>query len=486
MAGDLLIPRCEVYWGDINLTAYPESAQWPGVDGPQPLVYDVKVSLQESGQTPSGSMKWNPSGLAFQAYEKILPENYDKTIIVRYYYTNGRSIAFSFVWAGQTENYGRDMSMDVKMSSELDGLIMSNIKSVAQAEEKGIPMKTAIAETEKFYGVDGFNLVKYYPKVEEDLAKVKVKSNYSDGSTFAAALGNIAEQNGNIVFLHNIITESRAQMESGAILFPPYTWEGSSASLSVDFLPFSAQGPDPVKRYGYFLGPSIINTITKTSEWNPPQRTQTYTLGSQAKVQPKTVPPAGQPQPTVQQSGAQTTANAAAKTAGASGTHGSRSRPGMRLEGNEEGEKKKLLIQEERTAKLSAALFMCPALTCIKPCDIVFIPNYAGTYMEDWIVTSVEYEQTSGGVNLNIQAARQFGMGNLMNEENGKQWLELATKLGLVGTSGTLENWVKYAWSVIPPASTPEQGGPPASPPGQGGGELTPGTVTRIPVIPYQ
>ncbi len=494
MAGDLLIPRCEVYWGDINLTAYPESAQWPGVDGPQPLVYNVKVSLQESSQTPSGSMKWNPSGLAFTAYEKILTENYDKTITVRYYYLTGRSITFSFVWAGQTENYGRDMSMDVKLSSELDGLIMANIKSVAQAAEKGIPMKTAISEIEVFYGVNGFNLIKYHPVVEKDLAKVKIMSNYSEGTTFASALDNIGEQNGNLVFLHNIKQGAEdSTTGTGTVFFPPYTWEGStyangevtpnlSAPVSVEFLPPTAQAPDPVKRYGYFLGPSIINTITKTSEWSPPQRTQTYTLGSQAKVQPKTVPPAGQPKPTVQQAGTQVTANAAARTGGASGTHGSRSRPGMRLEGNEEGEKKKLLIQQERTAKLSAALFMCPALTGIKPCDIVFIPNYAGTYMEDWIVTSVEYEQTDGGVNLNVQAARQFGMGNLMHEVNGKWWLGLATSLGLVGASGTLENWVKYAWTVAPDAVNP----PPASPTNQGEYEPISGKTFPIPAFPFE
>lgn len=497
MAGDLIIPRCEVFWGDINLTSFEESKSWPGVDGPQPLVYDVRVSLQESGQTPSGSMKWNPTGLAFSAYEKILNANYDKTIVVRFFYLTGRSISFAFVWAGQTENYGNDMSMEIKLSSELDGLTMANIKSVTQNDEKGISMKSAIAELEKFHAVAEYKLIKYHGDVEKDLDKAKVKSNYSEGTTFAAALENIAEQNGNLVFMHNIKQAGDSSTGAGLVLYPPFIWEGSTysngeikpnpqAPIVVEALSLTSQGPDPTVRYGYLLGPSMINTITKTSEWSPPQRTKTYTINSQAKIQPKQVPSSGQPNPTNQQANSQATGTAAAKTGGASGSHGSKSRPGMRLEDNEEGEKKKLLIQEERTAKLSANLFMCPALTGIKPCDILYIPGYSGVYIEDWIVTSVEYEQTNGGVNLNIQAARQFGMGNLMNERSGRLWLKIASEgsPALIGSGGSIEGWVSYAWAVpeaaaAAPAPAPAPTSAPAPAP-------APTSVRQLEVIPFR
>jgi hypothetical protein len=69
--------------------------------------------------------------------------------------------------------------------------------------------------------------------------------------------------------------------------------------------------------------------------------------------------------------------------------------------------------------------------------------------MEDWIVNSVEYEQSDGGVNLSIQASRTYGLGTFMNPQIGKNWLYVAVNtLGLVGKYGSIENWVRYAWSL--------------------------------------
>jgi hypothetical protein len=436
MAGDLIIPRCEVYWGDVNLTSYKDSANWPGVDGPQPLVYDVRVSIQESSQTPSGSMKWNPSGRAFSVYENLIKTNYDKTITVRYYYLTGKSITFAFVWAGQVENYGNDMSIEVKLASELDGLVLSSIRSVSQADDAGISMKSAISELEKLYGVDGMNLLGYYPGVEKDLEKVKVKSNYSEGSTFAAALENIGEQNGNLSFLHNLVQTGGSGTGTGIVLFPPYSWEAAANKATIQFPETTMQNPNPALRYGYFLGPAIINTITKTSEWAPPQKTQTYTLNTRQKVQTEEAPRGNMPNPTRTQDEDNSTRKNQKKEGGASGTTGSASRPGMRLEKNEDGEKKKLMLQEERLSKLSTSMPMCPMFTGIKPHDILFIPNFSGTYIEDWIVTAVEYEQSNGGVNVNIQ------------EANGKVASEVVKDV-LIGEKATLENWVEYGWGMV-------------------------------------
>jgi hypothetical protein len=403
-------------------------------------------------------MKWNPSGRAFSVYEKLIKENYNKTITVRFYYLTGKSITFAFVWAGQVENYGQDMSIEVKLASELDGLILPNIKSIAQADDKGVSIKSAVAELEKFYGVDGFNLIRYYPGVEKDLEKPLIKSNYSEGSSFSAAIENVAEQNGNLVFMHNIKQSDGSNTGTGMVFYPPYTWEGSTysggdikpnpnAPISVTFPDPKLQYPDPTVRYGFFLGPAIIDTITKTSEWSPPQKTQTYTINPQQKVQPKKDSDRSLPAPSAVDTSEKENRALSSTTGGASGTSGSAARPNMRMEGNEEGEKKKLILQEERTARLSASLFMCPALTGIKPCDILFLPNFTGTYIEDWIVTSVEYEQSNGGVNLNIQAARKFAMGDLMHESNGKLFKEIGTGV-FYGEGATLEKWVSYAWDV--------------------------------------
>jgi hypothetical protein len=483
MGGDLLIPRCEVYWGDENITFFEGEEKWPGSDGPQPLVYNVKVSIHEEGQTPSGSMSWNPSALAYKEYERLVRDKYDQTIVVRYYYPGGSAIAFSFVWAGQSESYGRNMDITVRLYSELDGLYEGYVKNIVQVGE-GVTLFRSLTDLEILFGVKGGvfkdkpgTLIKFADRVAEDLKGVKVLSNYSEGSTFSQSVENVVGQNGNIAFFHNLVSRGPSNgvyVKSdlpGVVIFPPYTWVGNkmkNGSLVRDpevsddtlrgLVRYRPPIPDPDYQYviptlrnGYFLGPAMIDSLVKTSEWSPGQKTRRNTRSTNPKIQ-KFVYTQDENGLTINTTATQEAqkqvAESAKRSNGAGGSHGSMSRPGMRLEGNEEGEFKKQLLQSERTAKLSASLFMCPALTGIKPCDIVFIPSFSGESLEDWIVNSVEYEQNDGGVNISIQASRTYGLGTFMNPTVGYYWLRYAVELfGLVGEYGSIENWVRYAWS---------------------------------------
>ena len=90
-------------------------------------------------------MSWSPSAPAVEVYEKLLVSNMNLPIIVRFSYPNGKSISFKFVWAGQTINYGVNMGIEVKLRSELDGLINSNLRSYAQAyDPAAAPMACCI------------------------------------------------------------------------------------------------------------------------------------------------------------------------------------------------------------------------------------------------------------------------------------------------------------------------------------------------------
>ncbi len=445
MTNSLIIPRCEVVWGEVNLMNYNFDGSTPGLTN-QPLVYDVRVSLQDSGQTPTGSMRWNPTGVAFRVYEKLLETAINKTITVRYYYLNGRSITFSFVWSGQTEVYGKEMSLEVKLASELDGLVNANIKSTAQASDQGSSPLTNLSQLNYTFGVDKYDLVKITPQSQENLKTTKVLSNYSEGTNYLDSVKNLFEQTGSIVMASNIVSPGGTQkLSANCVVLGPYL----SDSKTVEELPAQSQFPDPSVRYGYFLGPGIINTITKTSEWQPPQKTQTSLDSTQAKVQATDPGTQGQPTPTTPQSQQAAAAAQSQNRSGAGNTANSRARPGVRLKDNQDGEKRKLELQQERGSKLSASLFMCPSLTGIKPSDVVFIPNFSGTYIEDWIVNGIEYAQTDGGVEVSLQASRQYGLGNLMNKKLGEEWLGKAKAKNLVGSTGTLEGWHEYAWGSL-------------------------------------
>jgi hypothetical protein len=89
-------------------------------------------------------------------------------------------------------------------------------------------------------------------------------------------------------------------------------------------------------------------------------------------------------------------------------------------------------------------MFMAPVLVGIKPGDIVYIPSLqtdaADTYIEDWIVTSVNYVQNDGEISVSLSASRPYGLGTLINQKAGKKWKEKARTLR------SLDDWANYAW----------------------------------------
>jgi muramidase (phage lysozyme) len=452
----LLIPRCEVYWGNQRVSPAPVENSDGSV--PDVLVYDVNVSIQETGQTPSGSMKWDPTGLGFSLYEEFLREALSETITVRYHYIGGRSIFLSFVWSGHVENYGNDMSIEVKLASEVDGLVNANIKSTAKVDDKGAPLPETLSKLSKSFGIDGIAPTGYTPQAKENLAKGSlVTSSYSEGTNWAETSRSLVEESGHLLSFLGIRNPADPQVSPyKSVVFGPYKTD----KTPVQELSPTSQYPDPEVRYGYFLGPGIINTLQKTSEWQQPQKNQTPIDNSQQKL-PTTgnkayASESAQPKPTRPQESQQQARDRAAKAAGASGT-GKKGRAGSRIEKNQLGEENKKALQEERASKLSATVFMCPAITGIKPNDVVFVPSYKGDFMEDWIVTGVEYSQTDGGVEVSIQASREYGLGNLMNPTLGEPWRIRAFEKGLVGPSASLENWTAYAWNIpVAPVPLPE------------------------------
>lgn len=500
MALSLRIPRVEVFWGLVNLSFYDLGGEEDPLYG-EPLVFNVTVSLTESGQNPTGSMMWNPTGAAYRVYEKLLSESADQVITVRYYYLDGRSITFAFVWSGQQEEYGINMGLKVMLSSELDGLTNGILKCTAQANEEGFSMTEAITEFEKFFGVDTFKLVDYTKKAREDMEKTKVQSAYNQGMKFYESIAGVAEENGNTVFASNIGTSTDGtQSASKLIVFTPFKWDKDA---TVEELEPTEQFPDPKKRYGYFLGPCLVDTISKQSQWQPPQKRQTLSISTTQTLQrptgsssppgspssspaPKPTPATGtgaagatsgsssiapaagvSPNNPVPRQGVTDTRQQASAKPGATSTAVSGSRSRMRLKDNENGEEKKLLLQEERQCRLSTTLFMSPVFTGLKPYDVLYIPNFAGTFMEDWIVNSVEYTQTDGGVTLSVQASRHFGLAEYMNQKQGDIWLKKAKSYGLVGEGNSLESWMNYGWKPgqAAPTESPVTGGSAASEP---------------------
>ena len=433
MTSNLIIPRCEVFWGSDNLTLY----NLPGSQEGQPLVFNIEVDLQDTGNSPTGSFNWNPTGPAMAVYEKFVGDS-DKMkeqIVIRFFYANGKSIGFKYVWSGQEINYGVDMSVTVKLRSELDGVVNAGLRSYAQAYDKPADVQSAISKLEKQFGVDSYGLVKYTSQANEDLKKAKVENAYASDIVFSSALSNLIKANGNIPFASNID-------QAGIVLFTPYSWEKNPEVTNAADVP-PQQSPDPTKRYGYLLGPAIIASISRSSEWQPPQQTNVNSPLSSPIPQAKEETSNQNPEVTPEKNAKDT---AKKKTSAPTNTSNGRSTPTVKMTDNEDGPKKQELLNKEKQSKLQADMFICPVLLGIKPHDIVFVPSLSGNYIEDWVVESVSYAYKSGSATVNIQATRPYGLGNAMQEKVAKEFQTFAENQGLVGANATLEAWTAYAW----------------------------------------
>jgi rare lipoprotein A (peptidoglycan hydrolase) len=527
MSGVLIIPRVEVFWGSDNLTHYGPSASWTPEGVPQPLVYDCSAKQAEEGEMPSGRMKWVPSGPAFEVYQKFISSEakMKETIVMRFFYPNGRSVSFQFVWSGQRFIYGIQQEIEVQLASELEGMFNSVTRNTSQAHvEEPVTFKQAISETEKQFVVEG--AMQYSPQAEKDVGQAKLDKTYAEDVTFASAAKNILEQNGNMVMANAI------GGKPSMVAFTPY---------GTDEEPINEPSGEiqPNLRYGYFIGPSIYSTIERSYEWKAPQLSTGSQGDFQTKVTPvdgkatkgtaswyggkfigrrtangeiytakeltaahKSLPFGTQLKVTNLNNGKSTVVRvndrgpfvagrdldlsqaAAAQigmlgtgvapismqvlgkpaidtaekkkqpTTAPIGTQGGKASPDVSSVENPMGPVKQEAGKEERQSNFSMSTLMVPALVGIKPHDILFIPDFKGTFIEDWIVRSVEYSQKGGAIELSIQAARSYASGTLMNK-NSEIWLEKARGLGLVGENVSMENWEKYAWKLGETASSP-------------------------------
>jgi hypothetical protein len=474
MAGNLIIPRVEVYWGSVNLTSYNGTGNYPKGE---PLVYKVECTLPKESDNPSGSMMWAPTAGAYEVYEDLLKNHADDQIVTTFGYLGKKKVSMVWIWGGNQYTYGNSMALRVTLLSELSGLINATVRSVSNNADKSMTMQSAIKTTEKLFAVDKFKLVQYTADAQKDLQSNKILNQYTRDTTFVSAINNIVKENGNYVFSTNIVSDKVVSDTS------PITGRTDTASKLVVFTPFQYDGkkdvvldgqsrgyndyPDPTKRYGYLLGPSLINTMERTFRWSPPQQLQMPTPrkaanpGKDQKGKGKKAPVETQVKRSEGKGAVRHTALAAPN-------------PGISVAKDTVGPDKQIYQQQEAAAQLSFSTFLVPALVGIKPYDIIYIPslNPQGPEdIEDWIVNTVDYNQTDGGVDISVTASRTYGIpSTLMSPASGDKFLKKAQTLT------TLEKWEEYAWVLS--SSTPATPATPAT--------STPTGPIPLQVVPFR
>lgn len=453
--GFLINSRVRVMWGKINLSAYNGQNQGaPAFPEGAPLVYDVSVDLQSENNGPTASMKWDPTGPGYEVYEWFIsqPDYMATQIIIEFFYPSGKKIAFAFVWSGQSINYGNDMVVTVKMISELAGLINVNLRNTAQAykEKKGTPALNVYKKFQEQFGLAQFDYLVQFNEASKAYAKkAKIENSYGTDQTFGSSIGNMAKQTGDVAMGINIVNGPPEQAAK-VVIFPPFSYIPSSgAQEEVINAATLSKGAsiDVTKRYGYILGPAIFNSITRSTEWKPPQQDNSDGPGSQKRARdPDTGRYIAQNPPTAPQLTSSNPRAAAAPTSSPLGTANNRSSPGIKNADNPEAPDRQDALNEEKVSTLRMDTFMCPVLVGIKPYDILYVPSLSGKFIEDWVVQSVSYTQSNGEVTVGVQATRVYGLGTPMNQKAAEVFKTFAQAQGLIGPNATLEAWDKYAW----------------------------------------
>ena len=397
-------------------------------------------------------MKWDPTGPGFALYESFISndEYMQSRIFIDFFYPRGKRIRMAFVWTGQSISYGNDMTVTVKMKTELDGLINGNIRNNAQAhdEKKGESFLNALKKLKEQYSVQA-DIVRYDPKAKTSLEKSTLQTAYGNDQTYGAAIANIVQQNGNTVFANNI-------GEPNLVIFAPFSWkpELNTVLNGVTEIP-PGTDPKPDQRYGYIVGPSIIDSLVRETEWKPPQQTKQNTPSKQAKARNSKTARSTQQKPATTAQVQLTDSTRPGSSP--QGTALARPNPGISNLYNPDGPTKQNFLEDERTASMTFQTMLCPALVGIKPYDIVYIPSFGRIdpktkervyFTEDWIVESVSYDQNDGNVSVSVKGTREYGLGTPMDKKNADKFEKYAIEQGLIGPSATLDNWDRYAWSL--------------------------------------
>jgi hypothetical protein len=381
-------------------------------------------------------MKWNPTGPAFEVYERLVTEKQDKVIEVEYGYGayNGPVIRFGFNYSGTEITYGADMEIDIALSCRLaaNSSTTRNSMSIDQTDgtfkDKGKDALETLNAVNEGY-TDARKPI-WTPCAEKDAKDVKIKKVQFKDQTNGSVNLNAQKELGNKILLSNIGSDGQQ------IIWSPYTWEAEQGCGGV-LMP--EKEPDPMKRYGYIVGPGIITSFTRKMEYAPPTQDKTGTAGGN-KAPPQTKKPTPAPATTTtgmtqeekdsQKPNEKSTQNASSP----SNTNG------IQYGENPNGPQKQKLLNEEQGVEMNATIFMCPAVTGIKPEDIIFVPSLKGDRIEDYKVSSVSYAQSGGVVSVTVKGSRTYSLSQPMYPEASEPFLEKAKTLT------TLKAWEKFAW----------------------------------------
>lgn len=422
--GKLLQPLVKLKWGDLDLTEYAAGGMRP-----QPIFYNVRVSLEKTSSAPTLEFNFSPSPPAFQAFLECKNDRIDQPITVELGYAQGDTFSLKFYYAGCSFATGHEMDVTVYGVSPTKGAWTNN--RINFTMEKEVPLKDFPALVKEKCGEACKDIkFEFAGKAKDDAAKIQIKHAVIN-QTPHRAIVDIARANGMLTSINP---------EGSLVIHYSYNYKDEKEKDK----PNDPAKPkyDGVIRNIYIAGPGLLNTFRREQRFQVGNTTfdldsaftspvafeqdnakivQTTTKsGASASTPPKTAATSGQSQPSYAQSGTKKTADSLKEARAA-------------------------WAQQSQTTG-AGNFFMVPYLVGIKPRDFLCIPslNPDDPYFEDWIIESVSYEQKDeGGVEISVSCTRPFpGEGLILAEKDAK------TVEDLLKTLRTTKDWHALYWNA--------------------------------------
>ena len=111
-------------------------------------------------------------------------------------------------------------------------------------------------------------------------------------------------------------------------------------------------------------------------------------------------------------------------------------------------------MMDALAVEFSATFPMLPQIVGMKPSDIGAIPSLAGTWIEDFEITQVDYKMNgTGWVDISINGKRPY-----LGKENMLDGGSVAVVAATAASIGSLDGWNQYYWRQGPVPAWPLSG----------------------------
>jgi len=417
--GTLIQPWVTVKWGDLSLTPF---------EGLFNAIASIEISLYDSDQGPSGSIKFRNDVIGYRAYRQCISRAQDD-IKIQFGYDNGPTTPeFTLVYSSATIDTGLSQDISVELSSKANYEI-KNVRgtSILNSNDQDSTLSEIIETARNRLGVDTKVIYPDYFK------NTKARQSYIIGDSFKDFVQRLAKDSGHAIQILSsqnntieIIEPSKTESRKNPPKNPPKKGERKET-----------------EKFGYILGPGLINSFSRTSRFNKPSETRGTTgtssetnglretdLINNNQLPERKDPKAERINQLEQTNRSNTVLNSKTTSVTAQNL-------------TEDGDKSKNLRKEKsETQELTASgeVFMVPYITGIVPRDFIFLTSLTGDYIEDWYITQVTYSFSGGGVNLALSCKRTDD-NNGSIAPNKQEFLNLSKKLD------TPKKWNNFYWS---------------------------------------